>query len=244
MPECVEAELERRLSLYQTFLKLYEHHSSLLDEILGLETLNPSSTGVKSFYLQGIIDSSSVYVTTNLCQGQTLCLRQPQSIWTLGCDLNSGICLVDSYVSQSHAAIYYEEHKFRLVDFNSTNGSYVNGERIFESIELKDGDRIRLGNTTFNFFLSVSTRILPTVALESLMQIAKEPAEVTATSNFPQQPSSVLEILKGAEYAGCVARVPSPQIQSQQLPSQLLHFEQSQEIVDYFLSKKISNELS
>lgn len=240
MLECVEAELERRLCLYQTFLKLYEHHGSLLDEILRLETLNPSSVGIKSFYLQGVIDNSCVYVTTNLCQGQTLCLRQPQSIWTLGRDKNSGIHLVDSYASRSHAAIYYEEQKFHLIDFNSTNGSYVNGERIFKSIELKDGDHIRLGNTSFDFFLNVSTRILPAVALESLMLTAQESVEVTTTRNLYQHPGSVLEILEGAGYANCINKAPSQKIQSYQSASQLLHFEQPQEIVDYFLSKNVS----
>ncbi|MBW4601475.1 MAG: FHA domain-containing protein [Calothrix sp. FI2-JRJ7] len=240
MLECVEAELERRLCLYQTFLKLYEHYGSLLDEILGLETLNPSSVGVKSFYLQGVIDNSSVYVTTNLCQGQTLCLRQPQSIWTLGRDKNSGIHLVDSYASRSHAAIYYEEQKFYLVDFNSTNGSYVNGERIFKSIELKDGDHIRLGNTTFDFFLNASTRILPAITLESRMLTAQESVEVTTTRNLYQHPGSVLEILEGAGYAGCINKAPLQKIQSNQSASQLLQFEQSQEIVDYFLSKNIN----
>ncbi len=240
MLECLEAELERRLCLYQTFLKLYEHHSSLLDEILELETLNPSSVGVKSFYFQGVVDNTCVYVTTNLCQGQTLCLRQPQSIWTLGRDKNSGIHLVDSYASRSHAAIYYKEQKFYLVDFNSTNGSYVNGERIFESIELKDGDHIRLGNTTFDFFLNASTRILPAIALESLMLTAQESVEVTTTRNLYQHPGSVLEILEGAGYTGCINKVSLQKIQSNQSASQLLQFEQSQEIVDYFLSKNIT----
>lgn len=240
MLECVEAELERRLCLYQTFLKLYEHHGSLLDEIIELETLNPSSVGVKSFYFQGVVDNSCVYVTTNLCRGQTLCLKQPQSIWTLGRDKDSGIHLVDSYASRSHAAIYYKEQKFHLVDFNSTNGSYVNGERIFESIELKDGDHIRLGSTTFDFFLNESTRILPTVALESLMLTAQESLEPTTTRNLYQHPGSVLEILEGAGYASCIKLAPSQKIQSNKEASQLLQFEQPQEIVDYFLSKNIT----
>lgn len=232
MPECVEAELEQRLCLYQTFLKLYEHHGSLLDEILELETFHSSITGVKSFYLQGVIDNSAVYVTTNLCQGKTLSLKQPQNIWTLGRDLNSGIHILDSYVSRCHAAIQYvnQEQKFYLVDFDSTNGSYVNGEQVFKSVELKDSDHIRVGNTTFDFFFNVSTHILPAVSLESLMLLRQQLAEVTTTKNIHYSPSANLNILEGAgEYLGCITEA----------PSKLLHFEQSQEIVDYFLSKKL-----
>lgn len=231
MPECVEAELEQRLCLYQTFVKLYEHHGSLLDEILELETFHSSIKGVKSFYLQGVIDNSGVYVTTNLCQGETLSLKQPQHIWTLGRDVNSGIHMVDSYVSRCHAAIQYihEEQKFYLIDLNSTNGSYVNGEQVFKSVSLKDSDHIRLGNTTFDFFLNVSTRILPAVSLEPLMLLRQESTKVTTTKNIHQQPNPTLNILSGAEYVGCTTGA----------PSKLLHFEQSQEIVDYFLSKKV-----
>ncbi|BAZ15566.1 FHA domain-containing protein [Calothrix sp. NIES-4071] len=232
MPECVEAELEQRLCLYQTFLKLYEQHGSLLDEILELETFHSSITGVKSFYLQGIIDNSAVYVTTNLCQGETLSLKQPQHIWTLGRGVNSGIHILDSYVSRCHAAIQYVEceQKFYLIDFNSSNGSYVNGEQIFKQVELKDGDHIRLGNTTFDFFLNVTTRILPAVSLETLMLLSQESTEVVTTKNIYQHESANLNVLEGTgyEYLPCITGA----------PSKALHFEQSQEIVDYFLSKK------
>jgi pSer/pThr/pTyr-binding forkhead associated (FHA) protein len=236
MPECVEAELERRLCLYQTFLKLYEHHGSLLDEIIQLETLqHPLFTGVKSFYLQGVIDTDVVYVTTNLYQGQTVALKQPQRIWTLGRERSNGIHVsIDSYVSRRHAAIYYidEEQKFYLVDFKSTNGSYVNGERIFQRIELKDGDHIRLGNTTFDFFLNASTRVLPTVALESLMLL--DPEEVAITKHLNQEHSPMLEILGRTRYITSGA----------ENITQLLNFEQSQEMIDYFLSKKTPQSLT
>jgi pSer/pThr/pTyr-binding forkhead associated (FHA) protein len=239
MPECVEVELERKLCLYQTFLKLYEHHSSLLDEILGIETFHSSSNlGIKSLYLQGVIDSSSVHVTTNLCQGKTVSLRQPQNYWTLGRDKNSGIYLADSYISRSHAAIYNEEHKFYLIDFNSTNGSYVNGERIFKSVELKDGDRIRLGSTIFDFFLSETANVLPAVTLEQTMLIVQSAEELTNTDNLYKQPSFISE-LEANKHAGCVDNIFPAQIKSHQPSSNLLHFEPSQEIVDYFLSKSI-----
>ncbi|MBF2066851.1 MAG: FHA domain-containing protein [Calothrix sp. C42_A2020_038] len=233
MAECIEAELKRRLCLYQTFIKLYEHHGNLIDEILQLESLHQSSyTRVKSFYLQGVIDNSAVYVTTNLSQGRTQSLEQPQCIWTIGRDKNSGIPISDSCVSRRHAAIYYisSEQNFYLVDFESTNGSYVNGEQIFKAVKLKDGDHIRLGNTTFDFFLNISTRVLPTVVLEQLMlskQTDQKEETVTAKS-IHQDNNAVPKILAGTEYFDCDSKT----------PLQSLHFEQPQEILDYFLSQK------
>jgi hypothetical protein len=47
----------------------------------------------------------------------------------------------------------------------------VNGDRALEPIKLEDGDRIRLGNMTFDFFVNYTCRVLPTVAMELLMQL-------------------------------------------------------------------------
>jgi pSer/pThr/pTyr-binding forkhead associated (FHA) protein len=47
----------------------------------------------------------------------------------------------------------------------------VNGVPVYQQVLLKDGDRIRLGTMTFNFFLTQTSRVLPTVAMELLMQL-------------------------------------------------------------------------
>ncbi|MHC0062602.1 FHA domain-containing protein [Nostoc sp. UIC 10890] len=173
MADFAQTEIERRLTLYQVFLKLYEHHSSLLDEILQLENLSqPSLTRVKACYVHGVVDTSAVYLMTNLCDNQTQSLRQPQRIWTIGRNRTSGIYIADSYMSRRHAAIQHiDEQGFYLIDFNSTNGSFVNGDRAVGPIKLKDGDRIRLGNMTFDFFVNYTCRVLPTVAMDLLMQL-------------------------------------------------------------------------
>jgi hypothetical protein len=173
MTDFAQTEIERRLTLYQVFLKLYEHHSSLLDEILQLENLSkPSLKKMKVRYVHGVVDTANVYLMTNLCNNQTQSLRQPQQIWTIGRNQNSGICIADNYMSRRHAAIQYiDDQGFYFIDFNSTNGSFVNGDRALAPIKLKDGDRIRLGNMTFDFFMNYTCRVLPTVAMELLMQL-------------------------------------------------------------------------
>ncbi len=173
MAELQHKELERRLSLFQIFLKLYEQHSSLLDEILQLENRDQTSfIGVKRSYIQGVVDNSTVYVITNLCNNQTQTLQQPQQIWTIGRDDSNGIYIADKYLSDRHAAIQYiEAQGFYLIDFKSTNGSFINGEPVYQPTKLNDGDRIRLGMITFDFFVNHNCRTLPTVAIELLMQL-------------------------------------------------------------------------
>ncbi|MCX7595568.1 MAG: FHA domain-containing protein [Fischerella sp.] len=190
MAEFVEKELERRLSLYQVFLKLYEQHSSLLDEILQLENLFQSSLpGLQLRYIQAVVDDSIVYLITNLYDGKTQTLLQPQRIWTIGRDRSCGIYLGDRHVSRRHAAIQYiddiDELGFYLMDFTSKNGTYVNGEPVYRPVKLQDGDRIRLGSTVFSFFMNMTApQVLPTVAVELLMQL------VPRKSNHEAQISS------------------------------------------------------
>jgi pSer/pThr/pTyr-binding forkhead associated (FHA) protein len=173
-------ELEKRLKLYQVFLALYERHGDLLDEILQLENLyQPSLTEVKSRYVQGVVDNSSVYLITNLCNHHTQTLQQPQQVWTIGRDRSNGIYTEDKHLSRCHAAIQYIENQgFYLVDFHSTNGSFVNGETVYQAVKLKDGDRIRLGSLTFDFFCTHQHRVLPTLPTELLSQLMPIPADV------------------------------------------------------------------
>ncbi|MCL6518459.1 MAG: DUF3662 domain-containing protein [Armatimonadetes bacterium] len=67
----------------------------------------------------------------------------------------------DGMVSKRHARITLGEEGFTIRDLNSTNGVWVNDERI-ESHLLRDGDRIRLGATQMVFkSLAAELKISP-----------------------------------------------------------------------------------
>ncbi|AFY45143.1 FHA domain-containing protein [Nostoc sp. PCC 7107] len=197
-------EIERKLSLYQVFVKLYEHHSGLLEDILQMEDLSLSGVaGLNSSYVQGVVNDGEIYLVTNLGDNQTQTLVQPQQIWIIGRDRHCGICIGDKYLSRRHAAIQYidqeDEPGFYLVDFKSTNGSFVNGERVYQRIRLKEGDRIRIGNLTFNFFYNRNHRILPTVAMELLMQLSSRNGcnlEDTLSYFAPEIPDQAIPFTK------------------------------------------------
>ena len=243
MAELEEKELERRLSLYQVFLKLYEHHGSLLDEILQLENLSqPSFPGVKSCYMQGIVDGSAACVISNLGSGKTQTLRQPQQIWTIGRDRNNGIYIAERYVSRRHAAIQYIDNQgFYLIDFNSTNGTFVNGEPVYQPLKLKDGDRLRLGNITFSFFITNTCRLLPTVAVELLMQLVpRMDSEVeilncsfSRQKTLTDQPSDTVEIFRESGF-----------VENLEHWHDSLTVDQKSEILDRFFSKQAPNDPS
>lgn len=68
---------------------------------------------------------------------------------TLGRGNDNQIVLKDPYISKKHLRIVEDEGKFYLEDLNSSNGTYVNGDRILDVVELKNGDRIKVGQVEF-----------------------------------------------------------------------------------------------
>ena len=60
------------------------------------------------------------------------------------------ILLNDRSVSRMHAQIDEAQGRLYLYDLNSTNGTFVNGQRIkSEEYEIKEGDEIQIGNVRF-----------------------------------------------------------------------------------------------
>lgn len=178
-------EIEQRLGLYQVFLKLYEHHRTLLDEILQLEkTSNKSFSSVPTRCVTAIIQGDQIYLATNLVDGKTQILRQPQGIWTIGRDRQLCIPIADRRLSRRHAVIQYIKNKgFYLIDLDSTNGSFINGEPVHGRMPLKDGDRIRLSSLAFSFFLCESHQLLPETPPDVLAML-----EAVTTRSIPATP--------------------------------------------------------
>ena len=236
-------ELEKRLGLYQVFVKIYEHNRSLLDEILQLETSTSLIMRGKSPpYVQGMLQGQQAYLVTNLVNGKTQRLYQPQKIWVMGRDRRLTLSLKDQWMSRRHAAIQYITNEgFYLVDLNSTNGSFVNGEPVHQRLLLQDGDLIRLGSLAIYFFLGQSSQTLESVSPEILAQI--EAMQVKSPpSAFKQKLASIAEDELISEIPEDTSVVMSQRIPSEEptSPTSLpqLSISQRSEILDRFLSSR------
>ncbi len=53
----------------------------------------------------------------------------------------------DTFVSQVHARVFNENGNIMIEDLGSTNGTYVNANRITAPLMLNKGDRIQIGST-------------------------------------------------------------------------------------------------
>lgn len=71
---------------------------------------------------------------------------------TLGRNDDNDICVLDPEVSRNHCKIYINKGIITVNDVNSCNGFFVNEVRHRDSYNIKAGDLLRLGNTTYMLY--------------------------------------------------------------------------------------------
>jgi len=73
-----------------------------------------------------------------------------RGVTSIGRHEGNDIVLVDLSVSGHHAKIRYEEDGYFIYDFASTNGTRINGRKIYRK-RVQDGDIIQIGEPSFTF---------------------------------------------------------------------------------------------
>ena len=107
---------------------------------------------------------------SNLRKGETVALRDHRLMF--GRHLSCGCVLNHPTVSREHFFIERTGEKYFVVDNDSGNGTFVNGERV-TWVELKEGDVIKSGPFRLRFELSTQereTEILETEEEEPLRE--------------------------------------------------------------------------
>lgn len=112
---------------------------------------------------------------------------------TLGRDRGCTIALEDKAISRSHARILPSPQGILLRDLGSSNGTWVNGQRITEAL-LRDGDEIRLGACVIRFVLPLDqakTVMMEAEALKSHLTppVPQSPPQPAAAPPPPIPPS-------------------------------------------------------
>ena len=90
-------------------------------------------------------------VNSTLEQGAVVPIR---GIITLGRKAENTIVLTEPFVSGNHARIYAKNNNLYVEDLNSTNGVYVNNERIEEKYKLIADDEVKIGSAIFKVLKS------------------------------------------------------------------------------------------
>ncbi len=75
---------------------------------------------------------------------------------TIGRSSDNDILLSNPRISKHHAKIVEENQHFRIIDLGSTNGTWLNGKLVRQSVAIQSEDQIRFGDTYKVQFVSVS----------------------------------------------------------------------------------------
>ncbi len=70
---------------------------------------------------------------------------------TIGRALENDIVITSKRVSREHARLRRDGWRVMLEDLESTNGTFLNDERVLEPVALHDGDRIKIGDVVLTF---------------------------------------------------------------------------------------------
>jgi hypothetical protein len=87
--------------------------------------------------------------------GATFPLEGDQLI--IGRDATSGVAINDAEVSRKHSRLNFQGGKYVIEDLGSTNGTFVNGQRLVSSTVLKSGDLVSLGEQIVLMYEALAT---------------------------------------------------------------------------------------
>lgn len=86
---------------------------------------------------------------------------------TIGRHPDNSLCITNPTVSGRHAEISVANEKLYLTDLKSTNGTFHNGTRVTETIELRDGDTVQFGSVALTLHRNSASPRLATIALSA-----------------------------------------------------------------------------
>jgi pSer/pThr/pTyr-binding forkhead associated (FHA) protein len=105
----------------------------------------------------------------------------------IGRDSSNAVSINDAEVSRKHSRLSFQGGKYVIEDLGSTNGTFVNGQRLAGPVVLKAGDVVSLGEQIVLMYDAVNMDPGATVAV-SRKSVQAPPAQTSAPA-YSQQPA-------------------------------------------------------
>ncbi len=103
----------------------------------------------------------------------------------IGRAVESDIVITSKRVSREHAQVKRQGRRMALADLSSTNGTFLNGERVLAPVELRDGDCVSLGGVELIFHDPESTYLetpFPELHVDAAAGIVRVDRQMVALS--------------------------------------------------------------
>jgi ABC transport system ATP-binding/permease protein len=130
-------------------------------EIIDLDSLNGLAVGGQLVKQKNLQHGDVIYIGTSVSLSyQTqkpeveplkLLNLKGRDRWTIGRDADNDSVIDHPTVSRHHARIERRNGNLVIQDLNSTNGVYINGQRVTNEQSLKPGDLLNVGPSQFTF---------------------------------------------------------------------------------------------
>lgn len=133
-----------------------------------------------------------------------------KDIVTLGRDITNDIVINDPEVSRHHMRLTRGASGFSVEDLGSTNGTFVNGQRLSGARPMRPGDMIGLGETVTLTYEVMSAARPAEDAPGALTSPAARPA-APAPQPFVQPQPQPLQPQAQPQYGGYQSPAPQPQ---------------------------------
>jgi pSer/pThr/pTyr-binding forkhead associated (FHA) protein len=139
--------------------------------------------------------------------GATYSLDGDQMV--IGRDSTNGVVINDSEISRKHARLIFQGGKYVLEDLGSTNGTFINGQRITGQVVLRSGDIVSLGEQIVLMYEVLSAdagatvissrKVAPAPAMSAPAPapMSAPPSMSYASPAAPQKRSSTVPIMVG-----------------------------------------------
>jgi pSer/pThr/pTyr-binding forkhead associated (FHA) protein len=98
--------------------------------------------------VERVMGLSLIVATSGKNQGQSIALGLPQFL--IGRDSTCQLRPASGHISKRHCAVRVgDDGKAFVRDLESTNGTFVNGQRVAGEVELRHADHLSVGPLTF-----------------------------------------------------------------------------------------------
>ena len=122
----------------------------------------------------------------------------PATLTVIGRQLDTGICLDSPAVSRHHARIVCQDDRYFIEDLQSSNGTFVNGKRVRERLQLKEEDNVQIGPYVFSFRLAQ----IPARAEDNII--------IREQVRRPPRPPVAARKRRQTKVASCLGNRPTP----------------------------------